>query len=327
MSTLDDRVHVDVHLDPGSLRRSLEADVRSGLTAMPKELPPKWFYDDHGSALFDEITRLDEYYPTRCEREILEREADAIAAASGADTIIELGSGTSEKMRLLLDAFRAAGQLRRFVPFDVNEAFLRAACAQIAADHPSLLVHGVVGDFEHHLALLPQGGRRMVAFLGSTIGNLDESGRTSFFTDLVAGLHPGDSLLLGTDLVKDVTRLEAAYDDARGVTAAFNRNVLRVINREMGASFEVDAFEHVARFEPERERIEMWLRTATRQTVDVRDLDLTVTLEAGEAIRTEISCKFRREGVEAELAAAGLTMSHWWTDAAGDFALSLSIVR
>lgn len=327
MPPADPAITVDVHLEPDAARRALEADVRDGLAATPKELPPKWFYDDRGSALFDEITRLDEYYPTRREREILEREADAIARTSGADTIIELGSGTSEKTRLLLEAFEATDQLRRFVPFEVNELFLRTACAQIAAEHPGLAVHGVVGDFEHHLPLLPRGGRRMVAFLGSTIGNLDRSARKQFLTDLVSGLEPGDSLLLGTDLVKDVGRLEAAYDDASGVTAEFNRNVLRVVNRELGADFDVDAFEHVAFFDREEERIEMWLRSPAGQQVRVDALDLVAELAPGEALRTELSCKFRREGITAELDAAGLEVVAWWTDDDGDFALSLSTVR
>jgi L-histidine N-alpha-methyltransferase len=326
MSSPTDRVTVEVHLEPGALRRALREDVRRGLTSTPKELPPKWFYDDRGSALFDEITRLPEYYPTRRERKILEREAATIAAASGADTIVELGSGTSEKTRLLLDAFEASDQLRRFVPFDVNEAFLTAACEQIATEHPGIDVHGVVGDFEQHLPLLPRGGRRMVAFLGSTIGNLDADGRKSFFAGLVSGLAPGDCLLLGTDLVKDVARLEAAYDDAAGVTAEFNRNVLRVINRELGANFAVDAFDHVAFFDERYERIEMWLRAARAQRVAITELDLQVDVAAGEAIRTEISCKFHRDVVEDELAAAGLELRHWWTDTGGDFALSLSFL-
>lgn len=303
------------------------AEILAGLGKTPKRISPKYFYDERGSQLFDEITRLPEYYPTQREREILVQRADEIAQRSGADTLVELGSGTSEKTRLLLDALGRTGQLRRFVPFDVNESFLRSACEQIAAEHPGLRVHGVVGDFERHLPLLPRGGRRMVAFLGSTIGNLDEEGRKAFFADLASGLEPGDSLLLGTDLVKDVARLEAAYDDAAGVTTEFNRNVLHVVNRELDADFEVESFEHVAFFEPEHERIEMWLRTPRPMNVRVAALDLHVALAAGEAIRTEISCKFKRASVEAELAAAGFVMDAWWTDTAADFALSLSTVR
>lgn len=319
------RPTIEVHLDEGWMRRAIEDDVRNGLLSDPKELPPKWFYDDRGSELFDEITRLDEYYPTRAEREILLSSSNEMAVLSGADTIIELGSGTSEKTRILLAAFEQTGQLERFVPFDVNEAFLTAACDQIARDHPGVSIHGFVGDFEHHLPELPRGGTRMVAFLGSTIGNLDESGRSRFLDDLVEGLRPGDSLLLGTDLVKDVARLEAAYDDARGVTAEFNRNVLRVINRQLGADFDVDSFRHVAFFDHEHERIEMWLESRGQSVVDIADLGMKVQLADGEAIRTEISCKFTKDRVEREMAGAGLRLAEWWTDPAGDFALSLSV--
>ena len=317
-------VRVDVHLASTDLHDALAEDARRGLTATPKDLPPKWFYDDRGSQLFDEITRLVEYYPTRAERAILVERADEIATASGADTLVELGSGTSEKTRLLLDAFAHAGQLRRFVPFDVSELTLRDAASAISEEHPGIDVHAVVGDFERHLDQLPGGGRRLVAFLGGTIGNLPPATRADFLASVAAGLEPGDSFLLGTDLVKDVDRLVTAYDDAAGVTAAFNRNVLSVINRELGADFDVDGFEHVARWNPDEEWIEMWLRSPAAQSVKVPELDLIVEFEAGEEMRTEISAKFRRRGVANELQAAGLELTHWWTDPAGDFALSLS---
>jgi L-histidine N-alpha-methyltransferase len=317
-------IRVDVHLTGTDLHDALVRDARRGLTSTPKDLPPKWFYDDRGSQLFDEITRLDEYYPTRAERAILVERADDIAAASGADTLIELGSGTSEKTRLLLDALARAGQLRRFVPFDVSETTLRDAAIAIAAEHPGIDVHAVVGDFERHLDRLPRGGRRLIAFLGGTIGNLPPAARATFLAEIAAGLEPGDSFLLGTDLVKDVDRLVTAYDDAAGVTAAFNRNVLAVVNRELGADFDVDAFSHVAKWNAGNEWIEMWLRSDDPQTVKVPDLDLVVEFEAHEEMRTEISAKFRRAGIEAELAAAGLDLTEWWTDGPGDFALSLS---
>jgi L-histidine N-alpha-methyltransferase len=316
-----------VHLQPDDLSDALRRDVGDGLTGCPKELPPKYFYDDRGSRLFDEITRLPEYYPTRREREILEREAGAIAALAGADTLIELGSGTSEKTRILIDAMRVHG-LRRFVPFDVSETTLRDAAAQIAREHTDLEVHGVVGDFDHHLGLLPGGGRRVVAFLGGTIGNLQPSERKRFLAELVSGFEPGDALLLGTDLVKDVGRLEAAYDDSAGVTAEFNRNVLLVVNANLGADFDPDHFQHVAFFDLDNEWIEMRLRSRATHTVTVPGCgDLHVAFEAGEEMRTEISAKFRREGVEAELASVGLELAGWWTDAAGDFALSLSVLQ
>jgi L-histidine Nalpha-methyltransferase len=321
-----DSLQVDVHLHGDDLADALAADVRNGLRSSPKELPPKWFYDDRGSELFDEITRLPEYYPTRAERAILEARAATIARATGADTLVELGSGTSEKTRLLLGALADAGTLKRFVPFDVSEATLRDAAVAIAEEY-EIAVHAVVGDFERHLHTIPGGGRRLVAFLGGTIGNLAPSVRAEFLATVAAGLEPGDSFLLGTDLVKDTGRLVAAYDDAAGVTAEFNRNVLRVVNRALHADFDVDAFTHVARWNDEQEWIEMWLRAGTAQQVTIRDLDLTVDFAAGEQMRTEISAKFRRETVESELATAGLTLTHWWTDPPADFALSLSTLR
>lgn len=317
---------IEVHLDDAWAERALRADVADGLTASPKELPPKWFYDDRGSGLFDEITRLDEYYPFRREREILRREASAIASLSAADTLIELGSGTSEKTRLLLDAMHDGGRLARYVPFDVSEGFLRTSAAEVAAEYPGVEVVGVVGDFEHHLTDLPAGGRRMVALLGGTIGNFDPPTRKAFLGDVTSGLRPGDSFLLGTDLVKDPGRLVAAYDDARGVTAEFNRNVLAVVNRELAADFDLDAFEHVALWDDANEWIEMRLRALTDQRVRIADLDLDVAFAAGEEMRTEISAKFRPEGVEAELADVGLELAGWWTDARGDFALSLAFM-
>ena len=298
----------------------LRDDVRVGLTSEPKELPPKWFYDDRGSQLFDEITRLPEYYPTRAERSILDTRASEIAAASGADTLVELGSGTSEKTRRLLDT----GQFRRYVPFDVSAATLHEASDALRREYPGLEVHPVVGDFDADLGAIPSDGRRLVAFLGGTIGNFKPAHRKQFLNDVASGLNPGDTFLLGSDLVKDVGRLEAAYDDSAGVTAAFNKNVLTVINRELHADFDLDAFEHHALFDVDNEWIEMRLRSTRDQRVTVRDLKLTVDFAAGEEMRTEISAKFRREGVEAELAAAGLSLREWWTDANGDFALSLS---
>ena len=320
-------VTVDVHLAPEATALALAADVRAGLTATPKTLPPKWFYDDRGSELFDEITRLPEYYLTRTERGILVAHARDVAELTKADTLVELGSGTSEKTRLLLDALRDAGTLDRFVPFDVSEQTLRDAAAAVAREYHGVRVHAVVGDFEQHVDLVPGGGTRVVAFLGSTIGNLAPGPRARFLADVGAALAPGDALLLGTDLVKDAERLVAAYDDAAGVTAEFNRNVLRVLNRELSADFDPDAFEHVARFDPDAEWIEMRLRSTRDQTVTIADLAMTVGFAIGEDVRTEISAKFRKDGVVRELAQAGLELAEWWTDPAGDFALSLSFAR
>ncbi len=311
---------VDVHLAADDIPGALRHDVREGLTSMPKELPPKWFYDERGSQLFDEITKLPEYYPTRCERSILAANAPAIVAASGADTLVELGSGTSDKTRLLLDG----GSFRRYVPFDVSEATLRSAGAALEAEYPQLEVHGVVGDFDRHLNRLPRDRRRLVAFLGGTIGNFKPAQRKQFLADVAAGLNPDDALLLGTDLVKDVARLEAAYNDSAGVTAQFNKNVLAVVNRQLHADFDLNRFEHRAFFDGDNEWIEMRLRSSADQHVRVEDLAITADFPDGEEMRTEVSAKFRREGVEAELAAAGLRLTNWWTDDDGDFALSLS---
>jgi len=317
-------VSVDVHMGPDDLAAALRDDVRTGLGSTPKELPPKWFYDDHGCDLFDQITRLPEYYPTETERGILHAQAGAIAERTGADTLVELGSGTSDKTRTLLDAFAARNQLRRFIPFEVNEATVRAAAADIAATYPGTSVHAVVGDFERHLSHIPQEGRRVVAFLGSTIGNFAPAERKRFLSEVAENLRPGDSLLLGTDLVKDVDRLEAAYNDTLGITAAFNLNVLTVVNRELDADFAVDRFKHVAFFDRDEELIEMRLRSLDDQQVRIGALSLEITFAAGEEMRTEISAKFRRERVAAELASAGLRLDQWMTDPNEDFALSLA---
>ncbi|MCV7058088.1 L-histidine N(alpha)-methyltransferase [Mycolicibacterium gilvum] len=312
------------HLAADAAEEALRRDVAHGLAQQPKSLPPKWFYDAAGSDLFDQITRLPEYYPTRAEAQILRARAAEIAAASGADTLVELGSGTSEKTRMLLDALREGGSLRRFIPFDVDSSVLEAAGAAIETEYPGIEITAVCGDFEEHLGKIPGGGRRLVAFLGSTIGNLTPGPRAEFLASVAQMMQPGDTLLLGTDLVKDTDRLVRAYDDSAGVTARFNRNVLTVVNRELGADFDTDAFEHVAVWNADEERIEMWLRSTRDQRVRIAALDLEVDFTDGEQMLTEVSCKFRPSGVEEELAAAGLRRTHWWTDEAGDFGLSLA---
>jgi L-histidine N-alpha-methyltransferase len=314
---------VEVRLDGEDLARALVTEAARGLTSRPKELAPKWFYDERGSELFEAITALPEYYPTRREREILGARSAEIAAATGAETLVELGAGTSEKTRLLLDALLAHGTLRRFVPFDVSEATLRAAGRAIADAYP-VDVHAVVGDFDRHLGLLPREGRRLVAFLGGTVGNLAPAARAAFLAQLATGLDAGEALLLGTDLVKDPARLHAAYDDDAGVTAAFNRNLLSVLNRGLGADFVPERFAHVARWDTGHEWMEMHLRSMGDQRVALPALGIAVGFDDGELMRTEISAKFRRSGVEAELAAAGLELARWWTDSAGDFAVSLA---
>jgi len=313
------------NLAADSAATALRDDVVTGLRRTPKTLPPKWFYDVVGSDLFDQITRLPEYYPTRAEAQILREQSAAIAAHSGADTLVELGSGTSEKTRMLLSALRDNGTLRRFVPFDVDAGVLESTGESLQQEYPELEIDAVCGDFEEHLAKIPGGGRRLFVFLGSTIGNLTPQPRAEFLAALADVLEPGDALLLGTDLVKDADRLVRAYDDSAGVTARFNRNVLAVINRELGADFNLDAFSHVARWNVGEERIEMWLRTEFAQRVHIRALDLSVEFGAGEEMLTEVSCKFRPDAVAAELDAAGLRRTHWWTDSPGDFGLSLAV--
>lgn len=315
---------IDIYLTHDHAERSLRADARRGLTGNPKWLPPKWFYDKRGSDLFEEITRLPEYYPTRAERSILDAHAGDIARRTGAHTLVELGSGSSEKTRLLLDALRAVGTLREFVPLDVSESALRDAVTSLHDDYPELALHGVVGDFTEHLGRIPGEAPRMVVFLGGTIGNFFPDERATFLCELRDTLAPGEWLLLGTDLVKDPAVLVPAYDDAAGVTAEFNRNVLAVLNRELSGNFDIKNYEHVALWDVENEWIEMRLRSTASSRVTLADLDLEIVLEAGEEIRTEISAKFRREGIEAELVNAGFGPDSWWTDPEGRFALSLS---
>ncbi|GAA2137644.1 L-histidine N(alpha)-methyltransferase [Actinomadura napierensis] len=313
---------MDRFLTADDLAKTLRQDVREGLTGTPKTLPPKWFYDERGSALFEEITKLEEYYPTRREREILTARAPEIAAITGARTLLELGAGSGEKTRLLLDAL--SGTLRSYVPVDVSGDFLEEAAAGIAADHPGLTVRTVVADYEQHLHLLPAGERRLIAFLGGTIGNMPPAARIGFLGGLRATMSDGDFLLLGADLVKDTGRLVRAYDDAAGVTAEFNRNVLYVINRELDADFVPDAFQHVAVWNDTDEWIEMRLRSTRDQDIRVGGLDLEVSFAEGEEMRTEISSKFRRERLASELGAAGMELAEFWTDESGDFSLSLA---
>lgn len=316
-------VTIEDLLPPDFRQEALREDVRRGLTGSPKWLPPRWLYDDRGSELFEQITTLPEYYPTRCERAVLTDHAGEIARLSGADTLIELGAGSAEKARLLLDALREAGTLRRYVPMDVSAGFLRATAEQVATEY-GIDVHGVVGDFTEHLAALPTGGRRLIAFLGGTIGNLLPDERAAFLRSVAAASAPGDTLLLGTDLVKSPSVLLPAYDDPAGVTAAFDLNVLTVLNRELGGDFEPSRFRHRAAWDPDREWIEMRLHSVGTQSVHLAGLDLTVDFADGEHIRTETSAKFRPERVAAELSAAGFERSGWWTDDEGRFAVSLA---
>ncbi|MFN2495382.1 MAG: L-histidine N(alpha)-methyltransferase [Pseudonocardiaceae bacterium] len=317
---------LEIHLSDSDATAALHHDVRVGLSADPKWLPPKWFYDARGSELFEQITMLPEYYPTRTERELLRDSAGEIAGQAAADTLVELGSGSAEKTRLLLDALTATGSLQRFVPLDVSESALRGAATAVAQEYPRLKVHGVVGDFTRHLEFLSLGrvGRRLVAFLGGTIGNLLPAERAGFFTALHTVLEPGELVLLGAGLAIDPAVLLPAYDDAAGVTAEFNRNVLHVLNRELGANFDVAAFDHVAVWDAEREWIEMRLRARRAMTVWLPAVEMTVQFAEGEEMLTEVSGKFRRAGLAAELAACGFEERAWWTDPEDRFALMLA---
>jgi len=319
-------LRIDVQVGDGSVR-SLPDDVLDGLTKPFKELPPKHLYDARGAALFDRICELPEYYPTRTEREILHACADLIVRRTGMAELVELGSGTAAKTRVLLSAMERAGTLWRYVPFDVAEQVVRDCAAALAEEYPELHIHGIVGDFERHLGAIPRpdaGHPRVVAFLGGTIGNFPPGARRRFLRALAGLLSPGDYLLLGTDLVKDIDVLEAAYDDAQGVTAEFNRNVLHVLNRELDADFQTELFEHVAFFDPDREWIEMRLRARRACHVRIDALDLEVDFDRGEELRTEISAKFTPDRLKADYAAAGLELAEWFTDDDGLFALSLA---
>jgi L-histidine N-alpha-methyltransferase len=316
-------VRVDVHLGAGE-ERSLAYDALDGLTRPFKELSPKHLYDTEGSRLFDEICRQPEYYPTRAERSILEAHGAELVAATGAAELVELGSGVPDKTRVLLDAMHAAGTLDRYVPFDVSEAVLRASADQLVEEYPGLRVHGILGDFERHLGKIPPGeGPRIIAFLGGTIGNLLPGQRRRFLRALGGVLREQDRLLLGTDLVKDPAVLEAAYNDAAGVTAAFNRNLLTVLNRELDADFDLDAFEHVAFYDRLHEWVDMRLRALTPQVIRLDALDLTVYFAHREELRTEVSAKFTRERLEADLAAGALELESFLTDEESRFALAV----
>lgn len=315
---------LDALLTPQDLRAALESDARAGLTATPKWLPPKYFYDDRGSRLFEEITRLPEYYPTRTEHAILSAYADDIAAAAGAEVLLELGSGSSQKTRLLLDAMARRAELAAYVPVDVSAGALRDAMVALRADYPHLPLHGAVADFDRHLGALPAPGRRLWVLLGSTIGNYPTAERRTFLSGLADAMRPGEALLLGVDLVKDPERLVAAYDDAAGVTAAFNRNVIAVLDRELDGDLDPEDFVHVALWDAENEWIEMRLRAVRPVSARLAALDLPVELARDDEIRTEISAKFRRERIEPELAEVGLTVEQWWTDPMVDFGLLLA---
>jgi L-histidine Nalpha-methyltransferase len=320
----EEQIAIDVHLPRDGVLAGMAEDVREGLSCPFKELPPKYFYDERGSELFERITELPEYYPTRAERSILDAHAAEIVEAAGAGILIELGSGSAAKTRCLLDAMEGADLLDTYVPVDISEEITRRTAAELVEEYDGLRVHGIVCDYETHLERVPREEGALLAFLGGTIGNFRPAPRRSFLARIATLMYPGDRFLLGTDLVKDRQPLEAAYDDSQGVTAEFNKNVLAVLNRELGANFDLDEFEHVAFWDEENEWVDIRLRSLAEQFIDVKQLDMRVHFARTEEMRTEISTKFTRERLEESYADAGLELTDWWTDPDGLYALSLA---
>lgn len=318
------RIRVDVLLDDSDRRSGLLDETFWSLRERPKQISPTWLYDEHGSRLFDRITRLPEYYLTRSECGILQARASEIAAVTAADTLVELGSGTSAKTRLLLDALRKEGTLALFAPLDVSREILLSSAEAVAAHYPGVGVHAVVGDFERHLGSVPTGSPRLLAFLGSTIGNLVPERRRRFLREVAETLEADDRFLLGIDLVKAPDRIEAAYNDREGITEAFVRNALTALDRELGSRFDQAGFAFEARWDAAHEWVEIGLRSLRKQTIALPLLEVDVSFAEGELLRIEVSAKFRRDRIQAELTAAGLGLERWWTDAAGDFALLLA---
>ncbi len=310
--------------EPKDVRTEMAADIMSGLTSTPKAIPSKYFYDARGSQLFEAITRLPEYYLTGAEREILEVHADDIMALARPHELVELGSGSSDKTRLLIDAMRRTGAGTRYVPVDISEDALLSAAKDLCVDYTWLEIEGLVGDFHSDLPAVPRRGRRLAMFLGSTIGNLQARERRAFLGQVRQILQPGDHFLLGVDLVKDVDTMVAAYNDSTGVTAEFTKNILHVVNRELGADFPVEVFEHVPRWNPTLAGMEAWLRASRAVTVRVVALNMEIEIDSGEMIHTEVSCKFTQQSVVEMLAGTGMVARGWFTDPAGRFALVLA---
>jgi L-histidine Nalpha-methyltransferase len=319
-----EQVTIDVYLPEGGPLSGIAADARMGLSAPFKELPPKYFYDQRGSQLFEQITRLPEYYPTRAERAILDDRASEIVDAGTPSTLIELGSGSAAKTRHLLDAMQAAGLLQAYVPVDISEKITRESAARLINEYPGLRVHGVICDYETHLERVPREPGALIAFLGGTIGNFHPHVRRTFLARIASLMYPEDRFLLGTDLVKDPRRLEAAYNDSAGLTEEFNKNVLLVLNRELGADFEPSEFDHVAFWDEVNSWIDIRLRSVTDQRVTIDALEMEVRFAEQEEMRTEISSKFTRDQLEAIYSEAGLEMAAWWTDPEDLFAITLA---
>ena len=316
-------VIIDVHLDNQD-PLAVKEEIRAGLLSTPRTLPTKYFYDDRGSALFEQICEAPEYYPTRTEHRLLTTMADEIVAKTGAEELVELGSGAATKTRVLLDAMARANQLRFYVPFDFSEGIVRRVAQELVEEYDGLRVHGVVGDFLAHLEHIPHGGRRLIVFLGGTIGNLGPDAAPAFLASISGEMDREDFLLLGVQLITDVPRLEAAYNDSAGLSAAFNKNILRALQSVIDVAFDADAFDHVARFNHSEHRIEMYLRSVCRQVIPIPELALTLRLEEGEEILTEISTKYTRDHVEALMTRAGFSLVAWHTDPAHLHGLALA---
>ena len=332
MTHKQETIRVEVLNDTDGSSSEMARNVRAGLLSVPKDLSPwpKYFYDERGSELFEEITALPEYYQTRTELSILREAADEIVSRTRPRELVELGSGSASKTRTLIDAMQKAGDQAggtiRYVPLDVSERALRESAQRLLEEYPGLEISGFVGDFDHSLGRLlggPENNGRLVILLGSTIGNFTLRRRRPFLGEVRAGLGEGDHLLLGVDLVKDTRTLEAAYDDAAGVTARFNKNLLKILNERLGGKFDPDLFLHRAIYNAEERRVEMWLFSEVDQTVEIAGLGLEATFRAEEGMRTEISVKFTREGVDQMFYEAGLTLLDWRTDGRGLYGLAL----
>ncbi len=315
-------ITIDVHLDNQD-PKAVRDEIRAGLLSKPRRLPTKYFYDDHGSALFERICTVPEYYPTRTEHQLLKTVADDVITRTGAEELVELGSGAATKTRVLLDAMARTNRLRFYVPFDFSEGIVRRVAQELVEEYEGLHVHGVIGDFLAHLEHIPQGGRRLVVFLGGTIGNLEPAAAATFLSSVADEMDRGDFFLLGVQLITDVTRLEAAYNDSAGLSAAFNKNILSVLKVVIGAEFDPDNFDHVARYNQDEQQIEMRLRSICRQVIPIPELELTLRLEEGEEILTEISRKYTHQHVESLLTNAGFTPMAWYTDPADLHGLAL----
>jgi L-histidine N-alpha-methyltransferase len=305
-----------------SFYHELSQDVFTGLTADQKFIPSKYFYDERGSMLYERICELPEYYLTRTELYILQEKSEAIMAPFENGDLVELGSGANWKISKLIDAANdPPGAHLRYVPVDISESALVAASEDLLNEYPKLRVLGIVADFTRHMEVIPRDFSSLIILFGSTIGNFNEFESQKILQTVADSMKTGDRFLIGLDMIKPKTILEAAYNDSQGVTSEFNKNVLRVINRELHADFDADVFEHLAFYNEEKEQVEMHLQATQRTTVEINDLDLTVEFEKGETIHTEICRKFSEESAQKMFSTAGLAVEQWFTDPKGWFSL------